>query len=144
MKEIGPVPKGAPHRRVAARIAEARLKLRTLVPLLAVLALGPVSACKENTASPPLIPKGFGVIVVFVQDESGKPVQGATVQIINRDFERAELRTDSEGRTKGAGEIRRGPFAIRVTAPGYAEREAWGVHLREGQTVPLAIKLKKR
>ena len=119
------------------------MKLRGFATVLAVIGLFLSPACKEKAGSQAKIPKGFGAMVIIVQDESGKPVPGATVQIVNRSGQVAEVRSDSEGRTKGAGEISQGPFSFRIVAPGYVPQELSGITLVEGQTVPLSVKLRK-
>ena len=101
------------------------------------------SGCGKRPEPDATVPKGFGVLTVLVQDESGKPVVGAEVRIENSKAERFSVKTDKDGRTKGAGEVSLSPFSVGVTSSGYEPQQKQGVVLNESQRVMVLFTLKR-
>lgn len=120
------------------------MRFRVSAVLAICMAIGLGACSKKQTASEPVIPRGFGVLEILVQDEDGRPIGHAAVEIINREGEAATMATDLEGRTKGAGEVSKGPFHVRVSEPGYGFQEIEGLVLAEGRTVSTTVVFKRQ
>jgi len=101
------------------------------------------SCCKKKPASQATVPKGYGILEVFVQDEGGSPIKNASVAIANKSGAAATVNTDENGRTKGAGNISEGPFSLNISTPGYETTERTAITLIEGETISIVVRLKK-
>lgn len=76
-----------------------------------------------------------------VRDTSGKPIKGATIRAVNKEFVPSEVTsiTDDKGRWAMIG-LRSGTWTFIVEAPGFAKVEA-PAPARVGNTSPLAFVL---
>jgi len=101
------------------------------------------SCCKKRPASQATVPKGYGILEIFVRDEGGSPIKSASVQIVNKARAAATVQTDEGGRTKGAGKVSEGPFNLDVSAQGFEATEREGVTLIEGETISIVVRLKR-
>jgi hypothetical protein len=110
--------------------------------LVAVVAAGPTELEYLMTPAPfllnPVIVEGrrtgiFGV----VGDTSYRAAHGATVQLLGT--QGGTVQTDSMGRFGFPG-ADRGPYIVRITMPGYAERQ-FLVELKRGEGRELAVML---
>jgi hypothetical protein len=119
------------------------MRCRLLVTILLTATLLSSAACKKKTEPGSTVPKGYGVLTVLVEDESGKPIAGAQVTIENRASERFTTKTGDDGRTKGAGQVSLSPFSIFVAKEGYTSRQQEGVELSESLPVAVSIRLKR-
>ena len=101
------------------------------------------SGCDKKPEPEAGIPKGYGVLTVLVQDESGKPIVGAEVTIENSKAERFATKTGQDGRTKGAGLVSLNPFSVNVDFSGYEPQQRRGIALSESQRVMVLFILKR-
>ena len=119
------------------------MRHRTLVLLFIASLLLVGSCCKKRPASQTTVPKGYGMLEVFVRDEGGSPIGNASVQIVNKAGAEATVYTAEDGRTKGAGDVSEGPFTVSISAPGYVTTERSAITLIEGETISIVVKIKK-
>jgi hypothetical protein len=98
-----------------------------------------------NTKAEPQaeVPKGHGVLTIFVEDENGKPLEGAEIRIANNRGETYTTRSRKDGTTKGAGLVSESPFTATAMLAGYEAQQAQGIALSEVQPIFIALKLKR-
>lgn len=89
------------------------------------------------------VPKGHGVLTILVQDEAGKPLEGAEIRIANKKGEAYKTKSRKDGTTKGAGPVSDNPYLITVLLTGYEAQQAQGIALSEVQPVFISVRLKR-
>ena len=110
-----------------------------LLTLLSTSCRGSAGGGAETQAD---IPKGHGVLMVLVQDESGRPLEGAEISIANKNGRAHTTKSRQDGRTKGVEPVADNPFSVRVTMPGYQPGEQIAIELLEGKTMSVTISLR--
>ncbi len=118
-----------------------------LVSLLAMALLALFSASCNRSAGRDAetqaeIPKGYGVLMVLVQDESGRPIAGAEISITNKNGRAHTTKSGQDGRTKGVEPVAENPFSVRVTMPGYQAAQQIAIELLDGKTMSVSISLR--
>ncbi|MEQ1692440.1 MAG: carboxypeptidase regulatory-like domain-containing protein, partial [Gemmatimonas sp.] len=111
-------------------------KLRSLF----VLALGVMVGSADVAAAQGVT---TGAIAGLVADESGKPIDGALIQVENRSngFKASTL-TRENGRYYVQGLEVGGPYTVQVRRLGFAQQSTDGVIVKLGQTVPVDFVVK--
>lgn len=102
-------------------------------------------AALPNKKSEPqtTLPKGYGVLNVLVEDEDGKPIEGAEIRIANKKNETFITKSRKDGSSKGAGLVSENPFMLTVMLTGYEVQQQQGITLSEVEPVLIAVKLKR-
>lgn len=107
---------------------------------LLVLALGAVVGVSDIAAAQGVT---TGAITGLVTDESGKPVEGAQIQVENKsNGYRASTLTRDNGRYYIQGLEVGGPYTVQVRRLGFAPISTDGVLVALGQAVPVDFALK--
>jgi hypothetical protein len=112
-----------------------------MIVLLALMVLL-IAGCSTKKESGPTVPKGFGVLTVLVEDDGGKPLDGAQVTIANSMAQQFTTKTGRDGRTKGAGQLSLGPFSVLAAKEGYASQQKEGIELSESLPTAVSFQLK--
>ncbi len=118
------------------------MRLRPLATVVFAAMVLLYCGCGKKPEPEAEIPKGYGVLTVQVQDESGKQIAGAEVTIENSKAERFATKTGQDGRTKGAGQVSLSPFSVNVDISGYEPQRKQGIVLSESQRVLVLFTLK--
>jgi hypothetical protein len=105
-----------------------------------ILVLSGVTAHMPCQESP--LPQA-GVLVVMVQDENGKAIEGARIGIENQDREEVVAIAKSNGQIKGEVMVDLGPFILHVTAEHFLGHDVYGVVVAEAKTTEIKVILKK-
>jgi hypothetical protein len=96
------------------------------LPIVAALCLAAASASAQST---------LGVILGTVRDASGGVVRAASVRLTNEGENTSRETVTGENGDFGFYNVKRGIYALRVTAPGFREFTTAGVRLEARNTV---------
>ena len=123
--------------------------------LLAALALAGAPAVAAAAEPPPNVvaqairgirvaeaPKGTSVLVVFVVDDAGDPVDEVAVGVLERGREVAVAKSDGRGRAVFRLSLA-GPVSVRAAEDGFVPAAARGVVLRRGGLTCVALPLEQ-
>jgi hypothetical protein len=114
------------------------------VPVVAVAAEPPANVVAQAIRGIRVAeaPKGTSVLVVFVVDDAGDPVDEVAVGVRERGREVAIAKSDSRGRAVFRLSLA-GPVSVRAAEEGFVPATASGVVLRRGGLTCVALPLEQ-